>query len=494
MNRNSLLRIIISFIICVILLCVLPIAASAQNGIHLLTIQQGSFIMGSAYGELDERPFRQIDLGIYYIFRDEVTNAQYASCVASGFCIAPTYTDSATRPFYYGNPDFDNYPMINVDWNMADTFCSWIGGSLPTEAQWEKAARGFYGIPYPWGEFQPTNKGNFAGTDTMPVGSYTEWSSPFQVRDLIGNVAEWTNDWYEASAYQTNEGIDPFGPKSGTMKVVRGASWKEDEQKNLRAANRDYADPTLSYLYIGFRCVSSHSTVKIPVDRSAVTGGRASSGEVSQTLKSDAAVGRSAAPVIDEKSVSVPDHSTPGADIGRLTANAALSLRPSDSVAGDPDLLYQLGTDYEYGNNGKELDYEKAVESYLSAAEMGHAEAQFALAFLYYIGATASGTQDDAVRWMKQSADQGYSSALYYMGEFYLNGEGVPRDASEAERFFRQSADQNFYLAQFALGNMYETGNGVSADLSQAAIWYQKAADQGYADAQVRLNAIGSVK
>ena len=235
------------------------VSAFPAVGQQLLEVRDGAFMMGSNYGESDERPPRKIEMDTYYIFRDEVTNAQYAACVAAGVCNAPAYTDSAVQPSYYGNHAFDTYPMINVDWNMADTYCRWIGGSLPTEAQWEKAARGRNGIPYPWGDYQPEGKANYDGTDPKTVGSYTEWSSPNDAQDMAGNVAEWVNDWYAASAYQTNASVNPKGPDTGVSKVVRGGSYLTEDKKDIRASARDSADPSLVYLYIGFRCVSNNS-------------------------------------------------------------------------------------------------------------------------------------------------------------------------------------------------------------------------------------------
>ncbi len=224
------------------------------DGMEMVYVPEGRFEMGNTTGDEDEMPIRQVYLDAYWIDKYEVTNAQYALCVADGACSTPVNGSSASRGSYYGNPTYENFPVIWMKWSQANAYCQWAGADLPTEAQWEKAARGTDGREYPWGDDPPDEtKGNydFDRGNSTAVGFYPQSLSPYGALDMAGNVWEWVRDWY--GPYDTDLINNPVGPDSGDVKVMRGGCWY-NTTKNVRTSYRGGDDPNNSYYSYGFRC------------------------------------------------------------------------------------------------------------------------------------------------------------------------------------------------------------------------------------------------
>jgi len=231
-----------------------------EKGQTLVYVPAGEFTMGSnAY--LKEQPIHKVYLDAFWIDQTEVTNEQYKACVDADTCEPPSSTRSITHPNYYGDPEFNDYPVIYVNWDKANRYCEvWTGGDLPTEAQWEKAARGTDVRTYPWGNDVPNadllNFNSNVGDTTM-VKDYPNTSSFYGTYDMAGNVLEWVNDWYSDTYYKNlDSSNNPLGPDGGQYRVLRGGSWGYNDVL-VRSTNRHRYDPSGTGSYIGFRCSRS---------------------------------------------------------------------------------------------------------------------------------------------------------------------------------------------------------------------------------------------
>ena len=225
----------------------LPAEITDGKGVEMVLVPEGEFTMGSdAYS--DEQPIHDVYLDTYYIDKYEVTNALYKACVDAGVCDQPIITTD------YNNSQYAQHPVVYVTWNMAKEYCEWRGARLPTEAEWEKAARGTDGRTYPWGEEIDSSFANYGGNvgDTTSVGSYESGVSPYGAYDMAGNVWEWVADWYDAYPGNTVSN-DNYGT---TYRVLRGGSWYYDDS-GVRSANRVRVNPASSSGYVGFRCSRS---------------------------------------------------------------------------------------------------------------------------------------------------------------------------------------------------------------------------------------------
>jgi formylglycine-generating enzyme required for sulfatase activity len=238
----------------------------------MVYVPVGEFVMGSppGEGEDNERPQHTVTLADFWMDGHEVTNAQFANFLnkagnqTEGGATWLKTNDKNIRIQQNGSewqptPGYENHPVVGVTWYGARAYCLQQGSRLPTEAEWEKAARGINGQPYPWGDLPPNcDLGNYWVEDscvnnTTAVGSFLAGRSPYGALDMAGNVWEWVADWYAADYYAISPAVSPLGPESGSTKVIRSGSWS-----NLgtfaRTAFRGYLDPASINYNVGFRC------------------------------------------------------------------------------------------------------------------------------------------------------------------------------------------------------------------------------------------------
>jgi len=240
----------------------------------MVLIPAGNFNMGSTSGQPSEQPVHAVYLDAYYIDKYEVTNGVYKVFMDSGGYNNSAYwttdgwtwktNNSITQPYYWNDSTFGynatngpSLPVVGVSWYEVYAYANWAGKRLPTEAEWEKAARGTDGRTYPWGEGIDSSKLNYnysIGLTTV-VGSYETGKSPYGCYDMAGNVWEWCADWYDGSYYSSSPTNNPQGPASGANRVLRGGSWY-GSGNSCRSASRGWYNPDYWNFSFGFRCAS----------------------------------------------------------------------------------------------------------------------------------------------------------------------------------------------------------------------------------------------
>jgi len=249
----------------------------------MVAVPAGEFLMGSREfdkaAQQNEYPMHTVNLDSYWIDKTEVTNAMFAKFLTekgTQATVAKWYEPNSNSanlfvegPKWVVKEGFENLPVIEVTWFGAQAYCDWAGRRLPTEAEWEKAARGTDGRIYPWGNSEPTcGVANFfqvdqnqacAGKGTValsPVGTYSGGASIFGAFDMAGNVWEWVADYYKDNFYNSTPTSNPTGPEGGSTKVYRGGSF-ESGYRLLRTAQRKSDSPDASRYFLGFRCAAT---------------------------------------------------------------------------------------------------------------------------------------------------------------------------------------------------------------------------------------------
>ncbi len=236
----------------------LPQEITGKDGAPMVLVPAGEFTMGSpdGVGEKEEHPQHTVDLDAFYIDQYEVTTEQYAQFMSATGHSAPEFWDQVD------SRRDGTKPVLGINWDDAQTYCDWAGKRLPTEAEWEKAARGTDQRTYPWGDTNLDSRIANFGKDwdsevyaerLKAVGSYERGKSPYGAYDMVGNVSEWGADWYDKDYYGKSPQKNPHGSSSGVLKVLRGGSWL-DSPTYLRSALRYWFNPAYRYANIGVRC------------------------------------------------------------------------------------------------------------------------------------------------------------------------------------------------------------------------------------------------
>ncbi|NSW53896.1 MAG: SUMF1/EgtB/PvdO family nonheme iron enzyme [Anaerolineae bacterium] len=228
-----------------------------QDGMEMMYVPAGSFLMGSDDGNTDEQPAHEVFLDAYWIDKFEVSSSQYAECVNAEVCSLPKNEDHANMAAYVKANMNNTFPIVNVNWYQALFYCEWVGGRLPTEAEWENSAHSGNNGQYPWDSEKPScEMANFDGCSGQAdtVNSRGAGASGYMVVNLAGNVSEWVSDWYGSYDYAINSASNPTGSITGDYRVVRGGSFNDAvEQMVNTKRSREY--PFNFRDYLGFRCV-----------------------------------------------------------------------------------------------------------------------------------------------------------------------------------------------------------------------------------------------
>jgi formylglycine-generating enzyme required for sulfatase activity len=226
-----------------------------------MLIPAGTFIMGSNEGVAIEGPAHEVRLSSYLLDQFEVSNEQYRACVENGACTQTSFPNSFTVSGYRDELLYNDYPIVGVTWDQAFFYCNWAGKRLPTEAEWEYAARGPENLQWPWGNSFDPSLSAASAADVRPVDSYPKGVSPFGIYNMAGNVAEWVVDVYDGNNFYANSPVEnPVNMADGLDRVFRGGSF-DNVDGSAYLAYRRYAQlRTFTDVDIGFRCAADAPT------------------------------------------------------------------------------------------------------------------------------------------------------------------------------------------------------------------------------------------
>ena len=253
------------------------------NPAEMVLVSRGEFIMGTdrEWVNVNQSPAHRIFLGAFYIDKHEVTNAQYEEFILSdGYKNKKFWTkegwdfiqkSNVESPLNYKRNNIapePDHPVIGVSWYEANAYSKWAGKRLPTEAEWEKAARGAEGRLYPWGSKMDFSKLSYFPhvTKILEVGSFPEGASAYGIMDMAGSVWEWTADWYSANYYKQSPKRNPKGPANGKYRVLRGGAW-DSIRAQLQCTYRHYEKERRQTYTIGFRCVANANDLSSDISK-----------------------------------------------------------------------------------------------------------------------------------------------------------------------------------------------------------------------------------
>ncbi len=227
------------------------------DGMPMVYVEAGEFMMGSEEMELHEKPVHSVTLDGFWIDQYEVPVGLFQKFIDANGAV------DAEGHAYFNEREWREFPLaadlpaVYVTWYGAQAYCQWAGRRLPTEAEWEKAARGTDGRTFPWGEGFDCTRANYrhCGNDVKPVGSHPKGASPYGAEDMAGNVWEWVADLY--GPYSAEAAVNPTGPKRGEYRSIRGGCWADDSELSLRSAYRGSNEPEDKSDWLGFRCAAS---------------------------------------------------------------------------------------------------------------------------------------------------------------------------------------------------------------------------------------------
>lgn len=223
----------------------------------MILVPAGYFLMGSSTGQPDETPEHPVLLDAFYLDEFEVTNAQYRTCVEDGGCTASATADSFTYQGYRDSTEYDDYPVISVNWDQANAYCQWADKRLPTEAEWEYAAAGPDNFTWPWGNTFDAALSAASAPDTQPVGSFPNGVSPFNIHDMAGNVNEWVADDFDETFYANSPAGNPLNDSGGAGRIYRGGSFDNPNGAFYTTSRRYGNVRSFAEVDLGFRCAAS---------------------------------------------------------------------------------------------------------------------------------------------------------------------------------------------------------------------------------------------